>query len=321
VTPAFDWILAVDWGRQFAKRRAWLADVEQRTLRPLEGGPWSLATVMAAARALPGRVLVGIDAALGVPDAYLDAARAAVPSWASATDFLCWLRLAVKTPQFLEEVHSAAEWTHARPFIAVPKGQGALGAFWARAGGRLLRSVDAATRAKSLFVVSGIPGTVGSGTRVLWCELAPLLDAVRDFSVWPFEGSLAELSASRICLAEIYPRVCYAIALDETLPARLRDVSKVHSASRDRAIGALLLAKWVNESQIVMEAEDLGTARRCEDDFDAMISAAALLRCMLEKRRIDRPGVSRVEGDMLGVGLLDLTPSASRSGPAPGAAR
>src|SRR5436190_4657778 len=199
----FDWILAIDWGGPFARRRAWIADVAHRRLRPFSGGPWSLDAVMTAARDLPGRVLVGIDAALGAPLHYLDAARSALPSWADASDFLSWVVLAVRTPGFLDAVHVAAEWSHARPFIAVPKGDGALTAFWAKAGGRLLRAVDASTRAKSIFVVSGIPGTVGSGTRALWGELAPLHTARRDFSVWPFEGSFAALAAARICLAEI----------------------------------------------------------------------------------------------------------------------
>ncbi len=315
---SFDTILAIDWGKEFTKRRVWIADVKRRTVRPLAGS-WSLPTVLAAARKLRGRTLIGIDAALGLPQAYFDAARASVPAWTSATDFLSWLRCAVETPRFFDEVRVAADWSHARPFLAVPAGAGALTAFRTRAGGKLLRAVDAATRAKSLFIVSGIRGTVGSGTRLLWRDLAPLLgNGQRDFAVWPFEGSLASLD-KKLCLAEIYPRACYAIALDP-LPAAPRDVSKVILESRIVATDALLATSWFRSSKILLDEENVALAKSNEDDFDAMISAAALLRCVLEKRSLERPLESVVEGGMLGMGLLDFTRPTARAR-APRAAR
>jgi len=95
-----------------------------------------------------------------------------------------------RIPKFLDAAVSAAAWRVDRPFIAVPKGTGSLQAFWECAGGRLLRVVDTATRAKCVFIASGIPGSVGSGTRALWMELAPLLGEERHFGLWPFDGSL-----------------------------------------------------------------------------------------------------------------------------------
>ena len=56
--------------------------------------------------------------------------------------------------------------------------------------GGFLREIDRRTGAKPIFAVSGIPGTVRSGIRALWRELAPLLREERDFSVWPFEEDL-----------------------------------------------------------------------------------------------------------------------------------
>ena len=84
----------------------------------------------------------------------------------------------------------------------------------------MLRKIDGATGAKPLFAVSGIPGTVGSGTRSFWQELIPRLTDSLDFAVWPFEGDLRRLLASRgIVLAETYPALFYAAVLARTLPA------------------------------------------------------------------------------------------------------
>lgn len=308
----------MDWGKEHAKRSAWRADVAERTVTPLAGGPWTLENVVRAAEKLPGPVLVGIDAALGIPQAYFDAARLKIPAWASATDFLPWLRLALGTPGFFTETKTAGAWRHDRPFTAVPKGKGSLREIWTRAGGPLMRAVDTATGAKSPFVVSGIPGTVGSGTRALWNELVPLLQQNDDVRLWPFEGSLAAIRArKKVCLAEIYPRVCYALALDDTLPAPLRRVSKVKAPPRARALAQLLRAAWFRAAGVTLAPKHVEAARDNEDDFDAVISALALLRCVLEGRSLERPGTFDVEGDILGVGLLDLTraPTGDVTGP------
>jgi hypothetical protein len=312
-SSGFRSLVAVDWGKELPKRRAWSADRARRTVRPLEVGRATLANVIAAARALPGPVLLGLDAALGVPRAYFDAARLAVPEWSKAADFLSWIALAVPTPGFLDEVRAADEWSFARPFISVPRGEGALRRFWARAGGALLRAVDTATGAKSPFVVSGIPGTTGSGTRALWTELLPLLREERDLGVWPFQGSLASIRArKRICLAEIYPRVCYGLALESVLPARLRLIAKVQASARSLALTQLLAVSWFQESGVTVAPDDLETARAHEDDFDAFISTVALLRCVLTGHPLDRRGSFSVEGDILGVGLIDATRRGSR---------
>ncbi len=309
--PGFSSIVAVDWGKDLSKRCAWVADVSRRTVKPLEGGPWYLESVLSSCRCLPGPVLLGIDAVLGVPRAYLEAASRSVPAWSGLQDFLSWLPIAVETPGFLDTSRGSTEWNWARPFFSVPKGKGALTAVWTMIGGRLMRPVDLATRAKATFIVSGIPGTVGSGTRALWTELAPLLRSDRDFGIWPLEGTLASILARRrIALAEIYPRVCYALALDD-LPAPLRKISKGKAAARDRAVDALLTMPWMRTQAVNLSPKSAERAKGNEDEFDAMMSAVSILRCCLEGRLLERDGDFAVEGDMLGVGLLNLELRAS----------
>lgn len=53
--------------------------------------------------------------------------------------------------------------------------------------------------------MSGIPGTVGSGTRSLRQELASLLRSRRDFHVWPSEGTLDAVRDADIDTSEIPP--------------------------------------------------------------------------------------------------------------------
>lgn len=276
-----------------------------RRIAPLDDVTPTLDGLLGFARALPGRTVIGIDAALGVPRGYLEGARAAVPAWREANDFLTWLVLACEAPSFAREASSAAAWRHDRPFIAVPAGKGSLDAFWARAGGRLLRDIDVATDAKSPFVVSGVPGTVGSGTRVLWAELARMLSGTCDFAVTPFDGALDAI-ARKIAIAEIYPRVCYALALAPELPAPISRLAKTSREVREQAITTLTSAAWVRDHDVSLRELELALARESEDDFDALMSAAGLLRCVLEGRALES-GRDPVEGGILGLPSVRLT--------------
>lgn len=293
---AWDRLICVDWGKDLSKRRAWVAEVAARRVAPADVDP-TLESLIAFARALPGRTLIAIDAALGVPGFYLDGARRALPEWGGAEDFLSWVRLAMRTPSVLREARSAAEWRHDRPFLSVPKGPGSLNAFWARCGGKLMRSIDTVTGAKSPFVVAGIPGTVGAGSRALWTELVDVLGA-SDLAIWPFDGTLDGIRKP-IALAEIYPRVCYSLALAPELPARLTPLAKTSSIVRECAVEALEAASWIRTHAVSLS--DLDLARADEDHFDAMISAAALLRCVLEGHPLDQASCDTVEGGILGL--------------------
>ena len=193
-------IICVDWGIEHAKRAAWIADVERATVSPLDVEP-TVRALVAHAQGLPGRTLIGIDAALGIPKWYLGAAKAALPAWQGLDDFPSWLLLATTGKHFTDPAKQASEWRHDRPFIAVPRGGGvgSLTAFWDQAGGVLRREVDVATGGSSPFVVSGLPGTVGSGSRALWLEILELLTPNCDFALWPFDPAdlLVRLATGR----------------------------------------------------------------------------------------------------------------------------
>jgi hypothetical protein len=298
---AWDHLICVDWGKDLSKRRAWVGDVAERRVVLANVRP-ELPKLLSYARDLPGRTIVAIDAALGVPGFYLNGARRAVPEWSGAESFLSWISLAMRTPGVLREVRSAAEWRHDRPFIWVPKGPGSLNAFWTRCDGKLMRSIDEATGAKSPFIVAGIPGVVGAGSRALWTELVDVL-GTSDLAIWPFDGTLDEIT-KRIVLAEIYPRVCYALALEPELPAPLMPLRKGSARVRARAVELLEAASWIHTHAVSLG--DLELAREDEDHFDAMISAAALLRCMLEGHPLDEARFDSAEGGMLGLPAVQL---------------
>jgi hypothetical protein len=297
---SWDRFICVDWGKDVAKRQAWVADIAARTVAPLDV-TLSVAGLTAAAHAMSGRTVVAIDAVLGIPRFYAAAAAQAFPQWASATTFPSWLALAASHPDFLLASGSAASWRHDRPFIAVPKGAGSLKAFWARSGGRLLRDIDVSTGAKSPFIVSGIPGTVGSGTRYLWSELASLRLTSTDVAIWPFDGALSTIDR-RVALAEIYPRVCYALALASALPSRLLRLAKTKEAVRSDAVDKLQQADWVKQHAVSLSSPQL--ARDNEDHFDAMMSAAGLLRCVLDGHPLEGPVRDQVEGGILGLAAI-----------------
>ena len=80
--PGLSAILCADWGKERGKRAAYVAEVASRTIRRVDAGEWSVATVLGFADtfASSGPVLVTFDAPLGVPENYLAAAER-VQSW------------------------------------------------------------------------------------------------------------------------------------------------------------------------------------------------------------------------------------------------
>ncbi len=155
-----------------------------------------------------------------------------------------------------------------------------------------------------MFVTSGIPGTVGSGTAALWQEIVALT-ASYDFRIWPFHGSLDTLlGTGKPVIAEIYPKACYGIALAGVLPAALRSIGKTKEAERQSAILELLAAGWINDRAIKLSG--IGAALSNEDDFDALLSAAALMRLTLENAAFEGPDIDPIaEGGVLGEASVD----------------
>ena len=220
-------------------------------------------------------MVLGIDAVLGVPALF---ARAV-----GAHSFLEVLGALERSAGLEGESGVATAWAAEQPFFRIPRGKGSLTRLIAAAGGRggVLRQIERRTLAKPVFALSGIPGTVGSGSRALWRELGPLLAArERDFRIWPFEGDLQADPSAPVVMAEVYPRASYAVALAPSCPAKPLSIGKTKEEPRRQALRALARAGWIAKSDVSLP--DLSAARASEDDFDALLTAAALVRHFVE---------------------------------------
>lgn len=319
-------ILCADWGKTPNKRAVYVANIKDRSVRRVPRSDWSFHSVLEEARQRVhhGPVVLAFDLPLGVPESYARAVGS-ILGLQRQTDFLRILKAVAPLPEFFEPTTKASDWQPIRPFFAVPPKTGGLKSYRREAekqGVKLCRAIDELTRANSLFVKSGIPGSVGSAACAFWTELAPHLSSERDFAVWPFEGSLAELIESpRIVLAEIYPRVSYAIAILDS-PAGGRPRLKIAKTRRDRrkeAVRDLCRTDWV--ARLGVKFVGLESANENEDDFDACLTAAALLRCVLDDLPLCSRDINRIEGGMLGAGAVDLGLSERSFGTARRAAR
>src|SRR5262249_27641112 len=169
-------------------------------------GAWTVTAALDLAATALKPALLGFDAPLGVPESFWRQV-AAGSAWKACTSFASWIRLG----PVLGEARTAEAWSLEHPFFAIPPGTGSR-LRWEAAlrerGITPLRRIDAATGAKPVFVVAGIPGSVGSAARDLWRGLASAHAAGRRFSIWPFEPA-----GNGLTVAEIYPRAAYALAL------------------------------------------------------------------------------------------------------------
>ena len=304
MTGALGAFVSADWSKDARKRSVHVAMPRTRCIRREENTDWSLEALLKLARGLKeevGPVLLGMDLALGVPAGYWRMVRRDTAGGRPPRHFLDWLAGLDPESDFFREVHSPEDWRPDRPFFAVQKGKGGKTAFTRKVEGNMLRRIDKATGAKPLFAVSGMPGVVGSATRALWKELIPLLEKrERDFAVWPFEGALPELlSDRRIVLAETYPKLAYAAARAERLPTDLSKVPKTKPDARECFCGLLENAAWVRKHGVCLG--DLDRAREDDDAFDSHVTAAAVLRCVLEGRELCAPEWidNEAEGAML----------------------
>ena len=296
--------ISADWSKGRKKRSVHVATPRTRCIRRAKSTAWELAALLQLARELKeeiGPVLIGMDLALGVPAGYWRMVRRDAADGRPPRHFIDWLAGRDPESDFFREVRSPEDWHPGRPFFAVQKGKGGKTAFTRKVEGDMLRRIDKATNAKPLFAVSGIPGTVGSATRALWRELIPLLkESGRDFTVWPYEGAMPTLlSGSGVVLVETYPGLAYAAAVAERLPTSRMRVAKTKREARERFCDRLAKAAWVREHGVCLG--DLGPARANDDAFDSHVTAAAVLRCLLEGRQLCAPEWidTEAEGAML----------------------
>lgn len=226
-------------------------------------------------------MLVGIDAALGVPATALSAARVAL-SLPDGAGFLA-LAAALEGSSYGAPVRAPADWSPARPFFRVGEGVGARRAFEqvaAAAGVKLRRRVEERIKARSVFLL-GVPGQVGLAAQALWRELPGL--RAGGVAIWPYDGALeACFARRRTVLAEVYPALCYVEALTEPPAKSPRRPVKSRVEDRAQALARLARAPWAGRFGVKFEG--LQRAEASEDAFDALFTAAALLRRVLEDR-------------------------------------
>jgi hypothetical protein len=307
-------IIAVDWGKDARKRAAYRADLENRAISPcaFDG---SLAHLIDYALTLEPPVLIGIDAAIGFPVAAWRKLTAQARH--GATTFLDFLLGPSLPGNFFDPVRTPEEWSPQRPFVKAPTGRWSLTAFVEASDGGFYRQIDRQLNGNPIFLTSGIPGSVGSGTRALWLELIALAAESR-YRVWPFHGPLRTLlERPNPVIAEIYPKACYGIALAEALPSALMTIAKTRRPARQSAISRLSASDWFASREII--CNDFDAAIASEDDFDALISAAALMRLFIENAPIESPATVDpiAEGGVLGAASLAGSPALSAA-PRPG---
>lgn len=307
-------MVCADWSKPVRKRAVYVADITSRSIRRLRSDAgWSVTEILARVEHLSSRgpVLVGFDVPFGVPHSYCLSATAAL-GLGAIDNFIDFLLSASRVPKFFEPTCSADRWELEQPFFAVPAGEGSLAGFRNAAATRgvdLLRRVDRVTKAKSLFITSGIPGSVGSAAVSLWQEIANLKKKGLNFRVWPFEGDLDNLLRDYpITFAEVYPRAAYSTALLEGSSTERPPLglAKTDVNIRNVAIETLINSSWVQLHEV--RIEDLDKALMSEDDFDACMTAAALLRCQIERLPLySHEFVDRIEGGILGTGSINLS--------------
>ncbi|MEM6689985.1 MAG: DUF429 domain-containing protein [Planctomycetota bacterium] len=270
-------LLCADWSKDAKKRVCCRVEVSSRRVSFLNESNLTFETLLhhASLNASSTPVCLSLDLAIGVPKAFLELCNSAKDT--KSQGFLEWLSSHHAVDSFWAETDRHEDWSKSRPFIAIPKGKGSLTAFKTAAGHDLRREIDRNFGAKSPFIVSGIPGTVGSGTRSFWRELAPKLARERSFRIWPFEGTIDELvKETNIIVAETYPAVCYAAVLAEVLPCRQWLLAKTKYEAREMAVERLGQLDWLHRACV--ELPDLSICVKSEDHFDAFMAALAQYR-------------------------------------------
>lgn len=217
------------------------------------------------------RALLSFDAPIGLPKTYLRTV--------GAKSFVDWLMRADLDALF-DPVTGPDLWSTARPFVRPVKG-GWNGVVAAVGHDMLWRAVDCRTSAESVFKLVG-PKQVGRAAQELWRELRNARNEGREFRIWPFETGL---DAPGVVVAEIYPRIAYREAVGTPFVAK-----------RDRGARAEAIARIDPRVRLVHPE----AALESEDDFDAAVTAIAMLRRLSKgKPLVESEADSVYEGGML----------------------
>ena len=294
-------IVCIDWSKHEDKRRGWWQEKDTNLIKPLSIGNLTLESILESFKHTDGPTLIGIDAAMGAP--YKVIQQFSVDQEKNPTGFFDWITWLFEFGHPDNPVSTPEEWHYSRPFIHIPPGKGSKIAF-KHFGVPLHRDVEAGLNSNSPLIVSGIPGTVGSGSRELWREFCSLnIRDASNISFWPYDGDLKHLLMNnQIVLAEIYPKACYGIALGDSLPTKLVALAKTRQNTREKTINSLQ-EKYLH----YLDISDLDQCRNNEDEFDAMISVVALHRLFNSNLSVRPKGPAfSSEGGVLGKEALSL---------------
>ena len=304
------YFISADWSKESTKRSVYVADIDKRSIwKPCTPGFWNLEALLELANTLrqSGPVLIGVDIVLGVSNGFwrmvLEKSGRHQPK-----NFVHWLRNLDPGSNFFNINDDPSKWHVDEPWFTVPSGKGGLTSFTEKVSDGFLRRIDRKTGANPAFAVSGIPGVVGAGTRSFWRELIPTLTCGREFTIWPFENDPSNLlHHDGIVLCESYPSIAYATALVDKLPTCKLIVSKTKQQQREKACERLRTANWVTRNKI--DLGELNALKNNEDDFDAHLTAAAFMRCVVERMPLtSQDWIDEIaEGSMLLVGTVDPT--------------
>jgi hypothetical protein len=173
----------------------------------------------------------------------------------------------------------------------------------------LYRRCDVATgrRACPLFWTLG-SNQVGKGALTGWREVVMPARTKGSVSLWPFDGTLAELLGKRqAVIVETYPGDVYSY-VGATLPATSDGRGKRVQASRAQSAPGVLA--WTRKAGVdltsMLEAEirnGFGADDDGEDRFDATVGVLGMLAVLLGLRAENLPieaTVRQVEGWILG---------------------
>lgn len=304
------YFISADWSKESTKRSVYVADIDKRSIwKASTKGSWNFKALLELADSLRqnGPVLIGVDVVLGVSNGYwrmiLEKCGRHRPK-----NFIHWLCNLGPDSNFFNTNYEPSRWHVDEPWFNVPSGEGGLTSFKEKVSDGFLRRIDRETGAKPVFAVSGIPSVVGAGTRSFWRELIPTLTYGREFTIWPFENDLSSFfHQDVIVLCETYPGIAYATALVDELPTCRLRVSKTNQQQRKEACESVQTADWVSRNEI--DLGDLNALIENEDDFDAHLTATAVMRCVIERRPLTSQdwidGIA--EGSMLLLGTVDPT--------------
>lgn len=328
--------ISADWGRKPRKRSVHIGTLDSHgngRISSRQREDWTVRTLLDEARSIRkrglGPVVVGVDAALGLPLGYWGQLRdeyASFPDWLWDRDD-CFFSPQIPGPKERKKgnrrnsyvpIEWLAKWCVSRPFFPVPGERGGLLELKTKIGdgkpARALRTIDTLTGAKPIFAVNGIAGAVGWGTAKLWEELhaAKRSGELHDVRIWPFEGDQDPFAngGESITLVETYPRVAYPAALAEfghglPLPrVKIRKNDRSNGGpdgDRYRAVEAFRTrTEWIS-----LDDSTADGAKQSEDQFDSLLTAGAVLRCLRAGHSLtarepqhDVEGL-RIEGTML----------------------